>query len=136
MTLNPYLNFNGNCEEALRFYETALGGNIDCLIPHAGTPAEAHVAPEWRDQIMHGRITGNGQAIMASDACGERYQQPQGFSVALNIKEPAEAERVFRALSENGQVRMPIQETFWAHRFGMVVDRFGTPWMVNCEKAA
>lgn len=135
MQLNPYLNFNGDCEAAFRFYERALGGKIDCLILHEGTPAEQQVPAEWRKKVMHGRINVNGQIIMASDCPPGYYQQPQGFSITLGYNEPAEAERVFSALAENGKVKMPIQETFWARRFGMLVDRFGIPWMVNCEKA-
>jgi len=135
MQLNPYLLFNGNCEAAFKFYERTLGGKIELLLPHEGTPAENSVPPEWREKIMHGRMTLNGQTIMASDAPPGRYAQPQGFSINLGFEDPGEAERVFHALAEGGKVNMPIQETFWAQRFGMAVDRFGIPWMVNCEKA-
>ena len=135
MQLNPYLNFNGNCEEAFKFYERAVGARIDCLLRHEGTPAEAHVAPEWRNKVLHGRITINGQTIMASDCPPGHFVQPQGFSITLTTKDAGEAERVFGSLAEGGKVCMPIAETFWAVRFGMVTDRFGTPWMVNCEKA-
>ncbi len=136
MSLNPYLFFNGECEKAFQFYARALGGKIDAMIKHAGTPAEAQVPAEWGDKIMHGRLTVNGQAIMGSDPPPGRYTKPQGFSVAFHVTDPGEAERVFRALSENGRVTTPMQETFWAARFGMVVDQFGIPWMVNCEKTA
>ena len=135
MKLNPYLVFNGQCEAAFKFYEKCLGGKIVALIPHAGTPAEAHVPPEWRDKIMHVHLQVGDQSLMGSDAPPDRYKAPQGFSVSINIKDPAEAERLFHAFEEGGQVRMPIQPTFWAERFGMVVDRFGIPWMINCEKA-
>ncbi len=136
MRLNAYLLFNGQCEAAFRFYERCLGGKTEAMTTHAGTPAEAHVPPEWRNKILHARLVVNGEAIMGSDAPPDRYEQPQGFSVALQVNDPAEAERMFRALAENGQVRMPIQETFWAARFGMLVDQFGIPWMINCEKTA
>ena len=89
---------------------------------------------EWRKKILHARLTVGDQALMGSDAPPERYDKPQGFSVSLNVDKPAEAERIFRALSENGKVQMPLEQTFWAVRFGMCVDRFGTPWMVNCEQ--
>jgi len=135
MQLNPYLLFNGQCEEAFRFYERTLGARIESVLLHEGTPAEAHTAPEWRKKVMHGRLTLNGQTVMASDCPPDRYAPPQGFSINLGYQDPGEAERVFGALAADGQVRMPIQETFWALRFGMVVDRFGIPWMVNCEKA-
>ena len=136
MQVNPYLFFNGQCEAAFKFYERCLGAKIDSMMPHAGSPAEAHVPAEWRDKILHARMTVNGQALLGSDAPPGHFDQPKGFSVALQIKDPEEAERVFHALAENGQVNMPIQETFWAARFGMLVDQFGIPWMVNCDKPA
>jgi len=135
MQLNPYLTFKGQCEEAFKFYERCLGGKIISMISHAGTPAEQHVPPEWHNKIMHARLTVNDQVLMGSDAPPDRYQQPKGISVALQIKDPGDAERIFKALSENGTVQMPIQETFWATRFGMFADQFGIPWMINCEKA-
>jgi PhnB protein len=134
MQLNPYLLFNGQCEAAFKFYEKCLGGKIEAMMTHAGTPAEQQVPSEWRNKILHARLTVGDQVLMASDAPPERYEKPQGFSVSLNIDNVGEAERIFRALSENGKVHMPMEQTFWAARFGMCVDRFGTPWMVNCEK--
>jgi PhnB protein len=94
------------------------------------------VPAEWRSKIMHARMTVDGMSLMGSDAPPNHYQQPQGFSVALAVKDPAEAERIFQELSQEGKVQMPIQQTFWAIRFGMLVDQFGIPWMVNCEQAA
>jgi PhnB protein len=136
MRLNPYLTFNGQCEAAFKFYEQCLGGKIEAMIPHGGTPAAEHVPSEWHNKIMHARLTVGDDVLMGSDAPPDRYKEPKGFSVALQIKEPAEAERIFHALAENGTVGMPIQQTFWAIRFGMLVDRFGIPWMVNCDQAA
>jgi PhnB protein len=136
MQLSPYLTFNGQCEAAFKFYERCLGGKIEAMITHAGTPAEAHVPTEWRNKILHARLIVGDQVLMGSDAPPERYEEPKGFSVSLQINDPADAERIFHALGENGTVRMPIEQTFWAVRFGMLVDRFGIPWMVNCEKAA
>ena len=134
MQLNPYLTFNGQCETAFKFYANCFGGKIEALLPHEGTPAEAHVPAEWRKKIMHARLVVNGQALMGSDAPPDHYQQPQGFSVTLDLKDPREADRIFASLVENGRIKMPIQETFWATRFGMLVDRFGIPWMINCAK--
>jgi len=134
MKLNSYLFFNGQCEAAFKFYEKCLGGKIEAMLTHEGTPAEQDVLSEWRKKILHARLTVGDQALMGSDAPPERYDKPQGFSVSLNVDKPAEAERIFRALSENGKVQMPLERTFWAVRFGMCVDRFGTPWMVNCEQ--
>ena len=136
MRMNPYLLFNGRCEEAFQFYAQCLGGKIEAMMPFAGTPAEQEVPAEWRKKIIHASLTVGDQVLMASDAPPGRYEEPRGFSVSLNVKNPAEAERIFQALAENGKVQMPLQQTFWAARFGMVVDRFGIPWMVNCEPAA
>jgi PhnB protein len=134
MQLNSYLFFNGQCEAAFKFYEQCLGGKIDAMLTHAGTPVEGQVPANWRDKIMHARLVVGDAVLMGSDAPPEHFQQPQGFSVALGVDEPAEAERIFNALADKGTVRMPIQQTFWALRFGMLVDRFGIPWMINCEK--
>ena len=136
MYVNPYLTFDGDCEEAFKVYEKVLGGKIVAMMPHEGTPAAEHVPAEWRKKIIHARLILDGVPLMGSDAPTDHYEPMQGFSVTLNIKEPAEAERVFNALAEGGSVRMPLGETFWAIKFGMLTDRFGTPWMVNCEKAA
>jgi PhnB protein len=136
MQLNPYLTFKGQCEPAFKFYQKVLGGKIEAMIPHEGTPAAEHVPTEWRSKIMHARLVLGDKVLMGSDAPPEHYEEMKGFSVTLGIDDPTEAERVFHALAESGTVRMPIQETFWAKRFGMLVDRFGTPWMINCEKAA
>jgi PhnB protein len=133
MQLNPYLVFNGQCEAAFKFYAKCLGGKIEAMMTHAGTPAAEHVPPEWRDKILHARMVVGDAALMASDAPPDRYQKPQGFSVSIQINNRTEAERIFRALSENGTVQMPFEQTFWASGFGMCVDQFGIPWMVNCE---
>ena len=136
MQLNPYLVFNGNCEAAFRFYEKVLGGKIEAMLPHEGTPAAEHVPPEWRNKIMHARLRVGDKVLMGSDAPPDHYEAMKGFSVTLGIDRPAEAERIFHALAEKGTVRLPIQKTFWAARFGMLVDQFGTPWMINCEQPA
>ena len=136
MQLNPYLLFSGQCEAAFKFYAQCLGGKIEAMMPHAGTPAEQHTPPEWKDKIMHACLSVDGQLLMGSDAPPQHFEQPKGFSVSLQIKDPAAGERIFNTLAEQGIVKMPFQQTFWAHRFGMLVDRFGIPWMINCEKAA
>jgi PhnB protein len=136
MQLNPYLTFNGQCEAAFKFYEKVLGGKIEAMMPHEGSPMADQVPPDWRRKIMHARLSVGGNVLMGSDAPPDRYDQMKGFTVMLGIDDPGQAERVFHALSENGLVQMPIQKTFWAARFGMLVDQFGTPWMINCEQAA
>ena len=134
MQVNAYLTFNGRCEEAIRFYEKALGGKIVAMLTHKGTPAEEHVPAEWRDKILHARLDIGDTMLMASDSPPGHYEKPAGFSVSLQVKTPEEADRVFNALAEKGEIRMPIEKTFWSPRFGMLVDRFGIPWMVNCDQ--
>jgi PhnB protein len=136
MYVNPYLTFDGDCEEAFKVYEKVLGGKIVAMMPHEGTPAETHVPAEWRKKILHARLVFGDNVLMASDAPPGRFEKMQGFSVSLVLKDPDEAERIFNAFANGGTVRMPLGETFWAIKFGMLTDRFGTPWMVNCEKAA
>jgi PhnB protein len=136
MQASAYLHFPGTCEEAFKFYETALGGKMLAMISHEGTPMEAQVPQAWRAKIIHARLQVGDTVLMGSDAPASHYKPPQGFSVNLNFERPDEADRVFAALSEGGKVAMPIQKTFWALRFGMFTDRYGTPWMVNCEDHA
>jgi len=133
MQLNPYLEFNGQCEAAFKFYEKCLGGKIEGMIPYAGSPAEQQVPEGSRNQILHAYLVVNGQGLMGSDCPPKMFNQPKGFSVTLNFKDTAEAERVFDELAKNGTVKMPLEKTFWASRFGMLTDQFGIPWMINCE---
>jgi PhnB protein len=133
MQINPYLSFNGNCEEAFKFYEQTLGGKIESILTHKGAPSMGEVPAGWESKIMHARLSAGGTTIMGSDTPPAYYKEPQGMDVTINLNDPQEADRIFNALAENGKVRMPIQKTFWATRFGMLIDRFGIPWMVNCE---
>jgi PhnB protein len=135
MQINAYLSFDGNCEEAFKFYEKVLGGKIEAMLTHEGTPAAAQTPPEWLKKIIHARMTIGNALLMASDVPPGHYNQPHGYSINIGVTSAQEAERIFSALAENGTVHMPIGETFWAERFGMLTDRFGIPWMVNCERA-
>ena len=134
--VQPYLLFDGQCEAAFKFYEQCLGGKIEAMITNGNSPMADQVPAERRDKILHASFVVDDQVLMGSDCPPEHYEKPQGFSVSLSIGAPAEAERIFNTLAEKGAVRMPLQETFWAARFGMLVDQFGIPWMINCEKAA
>ena len=136
MKLNPYLTFDGTCQEAFKFYETVLGGKILAMMTHADMPSDQPSPPERRDLIVHARMAIGDTLLMGSDAPAGRLQKMQGFSVTLGIDDPAEAERIYNGLAGGGTVQMPLAETFWAKKFGMLTDRFGTPWMINCEKAA
>jgi PhnB protein len=136
MKLNTYLHFNGNCEEALNFYVKALGAKPVMMLRYSEAPVACETSKELQQKIMHGRITIGDNVIMASDAPPERFMAQAGFSINIGVDTPEEAERLFKALSEKAEICMPIAETFWAQRFGMLKDQFGVPWMVNCEKQA
>jgi PhnB protein len=133
MHLNPYLNFNRNCTAAFRFYEKNLGGKIEMMMTFAESPMADEVLATYRDQIMHERMTIGDQVFMGCDAPHARLEPMKGFLVSLQVDTAAEAEKIFKALAEKRSVSMPIQKTFWAERFGALVDQFGTPWMVNYE---
>jgi|HubBroStandDraft_1064217.scaffolds.fasta_scaffold00096_47 PhnB protein len=148
MQLDPHLSFNGDCEAAFQFYEKCLGGNITFIMPYEGSPMASQVPAAWRNKVLHATLKVGDRVLTGADVPPDQDQKPagfsmtvgvtdpEGFSITIGVTDPAEAERVFQALSENGTVRMPLQETFWAIRFGMLVDRFGIPWMINCGKAA
>jgi PhnB protein len=106
------------------------------MTTHGDSPMAQQVPSDWRNKIIHARLIVGDRVLMGSDVPPEHYEETKGFSVSLNVDDPAEAERIFNALAANGTVRMPLQQTFWAVRFGMLVDQFGVPWMVNCEQAA
>lgn len=135
MQLHPYLYFNGQCEAAFKFYEQCLGGKIIAMMTYGDSPMPEQTSSESRDQIMHVHLAVDDMVLMGSDAPSNHFEKPQGFSVSLQFDDTVEAERIFHALAEKGMVQMPIQGTFWAARFGMVVDQFGTPWMINCAQA-
>jgi PhnB protein len=134
MKLNPYLNFPGTCEEAMNVYAKILGGEIVAMLTYGDMPGDNPIPDDMRKKIAHIRVVIGDQVLMASDAGPDRFKPMQGAMVTLNIPEPDEADRVYQALTEGGTEIMPMMETFWAHKFGVFVDRFGTQWMVNCEK--
>ena len=139
MDLSPHLNFDGQCADAFRFYERCLGGKISVLMTYGQSPVsgESHVPPEAHDKIMHAHLDlGGGRSLIGCDAPAPRYARPQGIQVSLSFADSAEAERAFNALSEAGTITMPFQKTFWSSGFGMAVDRFGIPWMINTAQAS
>lgn len=136
MQMNPYLSFNGDCEAAFKFYEQCLGAQLGPIFRYGGSPMADQAPADWSDKIMHGSLTIGDQLVMGADVVPEKYEQPKGISLSLQIKSTDQAERIFQQLSENGTVLMPLEKTFWAERFGVVVDRFGIPWLVNCEGSA
>jgi PhnB protein len=134
MQLNPYLNFPGTCEQAFNFYAKTLDGKITATHRFGESPMAGQVPAEWKNKIMHTSLIANGQILMGSDGTPDRFQRVQGFAVSLNLDTAEAADRIFAELAAGGKTEMPIQETFWALRFGMYTDRFGMPWMVNCHK--
>lgn len=130
MQVQPYLFFEGRCEEAARFYERALGAKIEALMRFKDSPDPGMCPSSDENKIMHMNLRIGDQTIMASDGRCEDRPSFQGFALSLNVTKEAEAERLFAALADGGQVQMPLTKTFYSPRFGMVSDRFGVPWMI------
>lgn len=133
MHVVPYLNFDGDCAEAFAFYAELLGGKIEETHRFSEGPPEAcaTIPEHWRDKVMHARMTAGKLELLGCDAPPQFWQEPQGFRVALQVDSLDEGRRAFDALAAGGQVAMPFEKTFWSPGFGMVTDRYGTPWMVN-----
>ena len=133
MSFSIYLHFPGTCEEALTHYAKLMDGEPGEVFRYRGSPAEEMAPGGNLDLVMHMRITVGGTILMGSDVSPERYEKPAGVNVSYASADPEQAKRVFDALSEGGEVTMPFEPSFWAKGFGMVTDRFGVPWMVNCD---
>jgi len=134
MKVQTYLNYGGNCAEAFRFYEQHLGGKIVVMMTHEQVPDPGSVKPEWRKAILHGRITIGGTELMASDVPPEQFQPMRSVYLTLGVDSDAEAERLYKLLSEGGEIFMAMEETFFATRFAMLRDKFGTSWMIIHER--
>ena len=130
--LNPYVFFDGDCEQAMRFYESVFRTSVEMMMYESETPNAKPLPAGKKGAVVHARLPLYGGALMASDWMVDRpYEKKQGFYVSLICPDLKEARRIFDAFAEGGQVNMPFEKTFWAEGFGMVIDRFGTPWMVN-----
>jgi PhnB protein len=134
MQLETHLSFDGQCEAAFRFYEECFGGKVSLMMKYGDSPLAEKTPRDLRNKILHAVVLIGDQRLTGSDAPAERYQKPRGFAVTVSLADAALAERIFGRLAQGGTVEMPLQETFWAQRFGMLVDRFGTPWEINCGK--
>jgi PhnB protein len=132
MNMYTYVNFAGTCAEAFRFYEQHLGGTITMLMTHGQAPDQSKVNPDWKDAVLHARISIGGTELMGADI--PTAQPMRSSYLSLNVETDAEAERIFSALSDGGEVFMPMQETFFATRFGQLRDRFGLNWMIIHER--
>jgi len=130
MQLHTYLNYGGNCEDAFTFYERHLGGKITMMMRHAEQPNPGGVPPGWGNAILHARMTLGGTELLGADIPPDRFQPIRSAYLSLSLDSDQEAERIFSLLSEGGQIFMPMQETFFASRFAMLRDRFGTSWML------
>ena len=135
MAFHPYLFFSGNCREAFTRYHEIFGGDL-VLLPMSDMPSDQPVPAEQADLIMHAALTFGDNILMASDDPTGDGGPVKGMSVNYTVADVAEVDRVFEALADGGEITMPVAETFWSPRFGMCVDRFGTPWMVNAEAPA
>jgi PhnB protein len=133
MQMTTYLSFRGQCEEALSLYEQTLGARIGQIFRYEGTPMAGDVPVDWQRKVMHCTLNIGDQVLMAGDVAAEKYEAPKGFSLSLQMNDAVEADRVFKELARDGQIVVQLEKTFWAERFGMVVDRFGVPWMINCD---
>lgn len=132
MRLHTYVNFAGRCAEAFRYYEQHLGGRIGMMMTHGQAPDQSQARPEWKDAVLHARIAIGGTELMGADI--PTAEPMRSAYLSLGVDSDAEAERVFAALSDRGRILMPMQETFFASRFGQVQDRFGINWMVLHER--
>lgn len=136
--IEPYLFFNGRCDEALEFYKSALGAEVQMVMrfkESPDAPPPGMVPPGFEDKIMHANFRVGSTTIMASDGCSKEAPRFEGFSLSLAVGTEAEADRYFNALAEGGKVQMPLGKTFWSPRFGMLEDRFGIAWMINVVPA-
>jgi PhnB protein len=134
MQLNPYLNYGGNCAQAFKFYEQHLGGKITMMMKHGENPGPSNVPAEWKNAVLHARINIGGTELLGADIPG--YQPMRSAYLSLTVSSAKEAERIYALLSEGGEIFMPIEETFFAERFAMLRDRFGTSWMILHPKPA
>ena len=132
MKLHTYVNFDGKCAEAFRFYEKHLGGTIGMMMTHGQAPDQTRVNPEWKDAVLHARISVGGTDLMGADI--PNAQPMRSAYLSLHVQSDGEAERVFSALADGGAVFMPMQETFFATRFAQLRDRFGINWMILHER--
>jgi PhnB protein len=129
--LAVHLTFPGTCEEAFRCYERVLGATALRILRYRDSPAARDVPPDFADKVVHATLVVGGHELAGADVVPERYARPQGFSVLFGARDRADAERVFAQLADGGAVAMPLQATFWSPAFGVVVDRFGTPWEIT-----
>ncbi|HUQ51291.1 MAG TPA: VOC family protein [Gammaproteobacteria bacterium] len=128
------VHFNGDCREALEFYERLLGAKLELVLTWGQTPMAADAPPSWHDKILFARLTSKNMSLVGADTLPGTYRAPTGFNLSLATTDLAETERYFAELARGGVVHQPLGETFWALRYGFVTDRFGVPWEITCAK--
>jgi PhnB protein len=133
MNLHTYVNFAGNCKEAFHYYETHLGGKVDMMMTHGQAPDQSRVKPAWKDAVLHARMSLGGTHLLGADI--PTAQPMRSAYLSLGVDSDTDAERIFSALADGGEILMPLEETFFATRFGQVRDRFGINWMILRERA-
>lgn len=136
MNVSPYLDFNGDCEAAFKFYEQCLGARLGPIFRYEGTPLADQVPAGWDQKVMHASLTLGNQVLLGTDVVPDRYQIPRGVSLCLELSDTREAERMFQQLAAKGTIILALAQTFWAVRFGIVADQFGITWLVNCNDSA
>ena len=135
MRLYTYLNYGGNCRQAFEFYAKHLGGKITFITTHGELPDASQVLPEWRNAVLHARIELGETVVLGADIPPDRFQPMRSAYLTLMLGSIDEAERLYALLTDGGEIFMPMEETFFAHRFAMLRDRFGTSWMLLHERA-
>ncbi len=133
-TWNPHLTFDGDCRAAFALYQKCLGAKAPYLMTYGESPMAAQTPREHHGRILHGTLKLGEQTLTGADVLPDQYEKPSGFQVLLQAASAADADRIFAALAEGGRVQLAIAKTFWAERFGMVTDRFGTPWLIQASK--
>jgi PhnB protein len=135
MPIEPRLSlvFNGECDAAFALYKECLGGAVSFRLTWGDSPMADQAPPDWHGKILHATLTVGTTSFHGGDVLPGAYERPQGFQLQLNLDDAAAAERIFKLLEDGGEITCPLQQTFWAQRFGSVIDRFGIPWAVNCE---
>jgi PhnB protein len=135
MQLDTYLNYGGNCRQAFEFYAEHLGGRIEMLMTHGEMPGPSQVPPERRNDVLHARMAIGGATLLGADVPPERFQPMRSAYLSLSLDSSEEADRIYALLTEGGEIFMKMDETFFAHRFAMLRDRFGTSWMLMHPRA-
>jgi PhnB protein len=135
MRISPHLCFDGQCREAMQFYQAILGGSLQTMLTYGETPMASSLESRWHDKIVHATLVLDELELTGVDMIPGSYQRPQGFFVTLTVSETARATKVFAALSQGGEIKLPFAKTFWSPGFGVLIDRFGTPWEINTDDA-